>query len=104
MSHPIGPNSSSSSEPLQIKSLKRPREVDEKGKEKQLDERVSTIFANRVKEEIEAHPQFKAHLYNYLQMEEGDSESLAIFQFAKEIFSLKLRPAGPLDSNPATNR
>ncbi|KIC76946.1 hypothetical protein DB41_DQ00100 [Neochlamydia sp. TUME1] len=64
MSHPIGPHSSSSSEPLQIKSLKRPREVDEKGKEKQLDERVSTIFVNRVKEEIEAHPQFKAHLYN----------------------------------------
>ncbi|WP_213152022.1 hypothetical protein [Neochlamydia sp. AcF95] len=37
-------------------------------------------------------------------MEEGDNDSLAIFHFAKEIFSLKLRPAGPLDSNPATNR
>jgi hypothetical protein len=104
MSSPIRPNSSSSSESLPIKSLKRPREDEEKGKEKQLDERVTTLFVNRVKEEIEANPQFKAHLYTYLRMEEGDNDSLAIFQFAKEIFSLKLRPAGPLDSNPATSR
>ncbi|KIC74145.1 hypothetical protein DB41_IT00080 [Neochlamydia sp. TUME1] len=104
MSSPIRPNSSSSSEFLQIKSLKRPREDEEKGKEKQLDERVTTLFVNRVKEEIEANPQFKAHLYTYLKMEEGDNDSLAIFQFAKETFSLQLRPAGPLDSNPATSR
>ncbi|KIC75149.1 hypothetical protein DB42_AN00040 [Neochlamydia sp. EPS4] len=104
MSSPIRPNSSSSSESLPIKSLKRPREDEEKGKEKQLDERVTTLFVNRVKEEIEANPQFKAHLYTYLKMEEGDNDPLAIFQFAKETFSLQLRPAGPLDSNPATSR
>nr|WP_166156824.1 hypothetical protein [Neochlamydia sp. AcF84]NGY95424.1 hypothetical protein [Neochlamydia sp. AcF84] len=104
MNNPIGPNSSSSSEFLQIKNLKRAREDEEKGEEKQLNKRVTTLFVNRVKEEIEANPQFKAHLYTYLRMEEGDKDSLAIFHFAKEIFSLQLRPAGPLDSNPATNR